>query len=189
MRRLRGCQYSLYRQLLPLPLWILLASIGAWPAMTGCRRQAPPQTVYSLGERATDGPIVYNVVQTVWKPQLGDPFNTRVPQNRFLVITISATNSGGSEVALPFFVLEGPNGQEIKELENGEGVDNWFGLLRTLQPAENHQGNIVFDAALGSYRLRLTDGGEPGAEKLVWVEIPLRIDTDSGISLPTPGQN
>jgi hypothetical protein len=98
-----------------------------------------------------------------------------------------ATNGGGSEVALPFFVLEGPNGKEIKEEENGQGVDNWFGLLRTLKPAENHQGIIVFDAPLTSYRLRLTDGGEPGTEKLIWVEIPLRIDTDTSISVPTPG--
>jgi hypothetical protein len=142
-----------------------------------------------MGERATNGPIVYNVVQTVWKTQLGDLFNAHEPQNRFLLITLSATNSGGKEIALPFFTLEGPNGKEIKEVENGDGVDEWFGLLRTLKPAENHQGNLVFDAPLASYRLRLTDGGEPGTEKMVWIEIPLRIDTDSGIAAPGPGQN
>lgn len=164
--------------LLLLPL-ILVSS--------GCTKDAPAQTVYQMGERAATGSLSYNVVQTVWKTQLGELFNLRSPQNRFLLITLSATNGGGSEVALPFFVLEGPNGKEIKELENGEGVDNWFGLLRTLKPAENHQGIIVFDAPLTSYRLRLTDGGEPGSEKLIWVEIPLRIDTDTSISVPTPG--
>jgi hypothetical protein len=139
-----------------------------------------------MGERATDGPVVYNVVQTIWRTQLGDLFNLRSPENRFLMITLSATNSGGKEVALPFFTLEGPGGKEVKEVENGEGVDNWFGLLRTLKPAENHQGIIVFDAPLTSYRLRLTDGGEPGTEKLVWVEIPLRIDTDTSVAVPAP---
>jgi hypothetical protein len=141
-----------------------------------------------MGERAVIGTLSYNVVQTVWKSQLGELFNLRSPQNRFLLITLSATNGGASDVALPFFTLEGPNGKEVKELENGEGVDNWFGLLRTLKPAENHQGIIVFDAPLTSYRLRLTDGGEPGTEKLIWVEIPLRIDTDTNVAVPTPTQ-
>ena len=156
---------------------------------SGCRRQNSTQIDYRMGERATNGPVVYSVVQTVWKTQLGDLFNVRVPRNRFLLITLSATNSGGKEIALPFFTLEGSNGKEVKELENGEGVDNWFGLLRTLAPAETHQGNLVFDAPLTSYRLRLTDGGEPGTEKIVWVEIPLRIDTDINLATPAPGQN
>jgi hypothetical protein len=172
--------------LLPPLCTLLCASVLA---LSACKQQAPVQTVYSMGERAPDGPIVYNVVQTLWKTQFGDLFTTRTPQNRFLVITISATNSGGKEIALPFFTLEAASGKEYKELENGDGVDNWFGLLRTLQPAENHIGNIVFDVPLTSYRLRLTDGGEPGTEKLVWVEIPLRIDTDTSVAVPTPGQN
>ena len=54
-------------------------------------------------------------------------------------------------------------------------------MLREIAPGETKQGNIVFDVPLASYRLRLTDGGEPGSEKLVWVEIPLRIDTDSSV--------
>ncbi len=171
---------------------------GLWPAVglllpliclvSGCSKGAPAQSVYPMGERAVIGTLSYNVVQTVWKSQLGELFNLRSPQNRFLLITLSATNGGASDVALPFFTLEGPNGKEVKELENGEGVDNWFGLLRTLKPAENHQGIIVFDAPLTSYRLRLTDGGEPGTEKLIWVEIPLRIDTDTNVAVPTPTQ-
>jgi hypothetical protein len=155
---------------------------------SGCQKEAPPQIVYQMGERAADGPISYNVVQTVWKTQLGELFNLRSPQDRFLLITLSATNGGGSEVSLPFFALENPSGKEIKEQESGDGVENWFGLLRTLKPAENHQGIILFDAPLASYRLRLTDGGEPGSEKFIWVEIPLHIDTDTSIAVPTPGQ-
>lgn len=168
---------------------LLLATIACGLVLSGCKAQTQAKSVYPMGERATNGPIVYNVVQSVWKTQLGDLLSTRTPQNRFLLITLSATNSGGQEVALPFFTLEGPGGKEIKELENGEGVENWFGLLRTLKPAETQQGIILFDAPLTSYRLRLTDGGEPGTEKLVWVEIPLRIDTDTSISVPVPGQN
>lgn len=175
------------RSLPALWLWLPLG-MAILPA-SACKQATPAQTVYQMGERASDGPVVYNVVQTVWKTQLGDLFNLRAPQNRFLIITLSAANSGGKEIALPFLTLESPDGKEIKEVQNGDGVENWFGLLRTLQPAETHQGNIVFDAPLTSYRLRLTDGAEPGTEKLVWVEIPLRIDTDTSISVPAPGQN
>ena len=170
------------------PLWLLLALVSGTVLLDGCRQQNSTQIDYQMGERITDGPVVYNVVQTVWKTQLGDVLTTRTPQNRFLMIMLSATNSGGNEISLPFFALEGPNGKEYKELETGEGVDHWFGLLRTLNPAETHQGNLLFDVPLTSYRLRLTDGGEPGTEKNVWVEIPLRLDTDTSISLPTPGE-
>ncbi len=169
-----------------LPWLALLAPVVL--LSSGCKSEAPSQSVYQMGERAVNGPISYVIVQTVWKTQLGEMFNLRSPQNRFLLVTLSATNGGGSDVALPFFTLEGSNGKEIKELENGDGVENWFGLLRTLKPAENHQGILLFDAPLTSYRLRLTDGGEPGTEKLVWVDIPLRIDTDTGVSVPTPGR-
>ena len=175
--------------LVPLRLLLALALLASLVLISsGCNTQAPAQSVYQMGERAVNGPISYVVVQTSWKTELGDVFNLRSPQNRFLLITLSATNGGGSEVALPFFTLEGDNGKEFKELDKGDGVENWFGLLRTLKPAENHQGTLLFDAPLTSYRLRLTDGGEPGTEKLVWVEIPLRIDTDTGVTVPIPGQ-
>lgn len=175
---------------LTLPsLWLLLPLGGAILLLGGCQRQNSIQINYQMGERITDGPLVYNVVQTAWKTQLGDVLTTRTPQNRYLMIVLSATNGGGAEVSLPFFTLEGANGKEYKEVETGDGVDNWFGLLRTLNPAETRQGNLVFDVPLTSYRLRLTDGGEPGAEKMVWVEIPLHLDTDTSISMPVPGEH
>lgn len=172
----------LMRRTLPL-LWLLLIVV-----LGGCtKRQTSEQINYQMGERVLAGPMVYNVVQTTWKTQLGDLFKVRVPQNRFLMITLSATNRGGKSVSVPFFTLEGPNREEYKEAENGDGVDNWFGLLRDIGPAQTKQGNIVFDAPLTSFRLRLTDGGEPGSEKFVWVEIPLRMDTDSTLTSPLPG--
>jgi len=156
---------------------------------SGCTRpQNSTQINYQMGERIANGPVVYNVVQTVWRTQLGGLFNARSPENRFLLITLSATNGGGKEISLPFFTLESRNGKEYKEMEKGDGIENWFGLLRTLNPAETRQGNLVFDVPLTSYRLRLSDGGEPGTEKNVWVEIPLRLDTDTSISMPAPGE-
>lgn len=140
-----------------------------------------------MGERVTVGPLTYNVVETAWRSQLGDVLRIRVPEQRFLLITISVTNGGGKEISVPLLTLENQSGKDFRETDQGEGVDNWFGLLRDLRPAETQQGRILFDVPLTSYRLRLTDGGDSGVEKYAWVEIPLRIDTDSGVTLPAPG--
>jgi hypothetical protein len=141
--------------LLLLPVTIVLLFLA------GCKTQSSTQINYQMGERIIAGPMVYNIVQTIWRTQLGDLFKVRVPDNRYLVITLSATNSGGKEVSMPFLTLEGPAGKEYHEIEDGDGVEKWFGLLRTIQPAETRQGNVVFDVPLTSYKLRLTDGGEP----------------------------
>jgi hypothetical protein len=168
----------------PLDTLLLAAlSVAGGLLLTGCNKQNSVQINFQMGDRITAGPVSYNVIQTFWRTQLGDIFKTRVPENRFLMITLSATNGGGKEVSIPLLTLEGDN-KEFRELENGDGVSNWFGLIRTISPAETRQGNIVFDVPLTSYRLRLTDGGEPGTEKFVWVDIPLRLDTDTSIEVP-----
>jgi hypothetical protein len=168
-------------------LCLLTIALAGGLSLTGCKSQPSAQVNFQMGERAIASPVVYNVVQTTWRTQLGSVFNVRVPDHRYLLITLSATNGGGHQVAVPFFTLEGPNREEYKELENGDGIENWFGLLREIAPGETRQGNIVFDVPLASYRLRLTDGGEPGTEKFIWVEIPLRMDTDSTVATPLPG--
>jgi len=170
-------------------LCLLTIALAGGLVLTGCKNQTSEQINFQMGERAIATPMVYNVVQTTWRTQLGSVFKVRVPDHRYLLITLSATNSGGHQVSVPFFTLEGPNREEYKELENGDGIENWFGLLREIAPAETRQGNIAFDVPLASYRLRLTDGGEPGSEKSIWVEIPLRMDTDSTVATPIPGSN
>ena len=142
---------------------------------------------YTMGEKAPLGPLTYTVIETGWKSQLGQTFNIRVPQTRFLLVTISVTNGGGHDLSVPLLQLEDSNGKVYTESENGQGVDNWFGLLRNLNPAETQQGRLLFDVPLTSFKLRLTDGGEPGAEKYAWVPIPLRMDLDNSVQAPTPG--
>lgn len=176
----------LKRPTLLLLCLLSLAAVIGFP-LAGCRKQTSEQVNFQMGERVIATPMVYNVVQTVWRTQLGDLFKIRVPDHRYLLITLSATNGGGRAVAMPFFQLEGPNREQYKELETGDGIDNWFGLLREIAPADTKQGIIAFDVPLTSYRLRLTDGGEAGSEKFVWVEIPLRMDTDSTVATPLPG--
>lgn len=154
--------------------------------LPGCGARQAARIDYQMGERAVVGPLTYNVVETAWRSQLGDGFKLRIPQQRFLLITVSVTNGGGRDVSVPLLQLENQNNQTFTELDNGEGVDNWFGILRTLSPAQTQQGRLVFDVPLSSYRLRLTDGGPPGTEKYAWVQIPLRMDTDTNVDSPMP---
>ncbi len=151
--------------------------------LTGCQKATPSRVEYSMGEKVPFGPLTYNVLDSSWQTQLGDTFKLRIPQQRFLVLTVSVTNGGGNDVSVPLFTLENSNGQDYLESDDGEGVDNWFGLLRTITPAQTQQGKLIFDVPLTSYRLRLTDGAGPGLEKYTWVTIPLRMDVDT-VSTP-----
>ena len=153
--------------------------------ITGCRNQVTSRAEFQMGEKVVAGPLTYNVVEKVWRSQLGEMFQTRSPQNRFLLVTISATNGGGSEVSVPLLQLEGPDGKIYHEIEDGQGVDNWFGILRTLEPAQTQQGRILFDVPLSSYRLRLSDGDSVSGN-FVYVQIPLQIDADSPVDSPSP---
>jgi hypothetical protein len=154
---------------------------------TGCKTAAPSRVDYQMGEKIPAGPLTYNVVEKVWKSQLGEAFQLRIPQNRFLLITVSATNGGGSEVSVPLMQLESADGKVYPELENGEGVDSWFGLLRTITPAQTQQGRLLFDVPLATYRLRLSDG-DTAAGHFVYVQIPLQIDADPPVETPTFGK-
>jgi hypothetical protein len=155
--------------------------------LAGCSQRNSAQIDYQMGDKATLGPLVYNVIDTNWKPQLGDPFQLRLPQQRFLLIKLSVTNGGGSELSIPLLTLENSAGQTFEELSDGQGVDNWFGLLRDISPAQTLQGQLLFDVPLGDYRLRITDGAGPGAEKYAWISIPLRMDVNTALPAPVPG--
>ena len=152
-----------------------------------CNREAATvRSSFQSGEPIPAGPLLYNIVQTEWRTQLGDMLKLRTPQNRFLLITISAANKSRQPISIPFAVLEGENRKEYPEIENGESVDNWFGLIREISPGETRQGRLLFDVPLTSYRLRLTDGGEPGSERLLWVDIPLSLNSESGTNIANP---
>ena len=155
--------------------------------LAGCSHAAVGQADHAMGEKVTVGPLTYNVIEANWSSQLGEGFKIRSPQQRFLAITLSVTNGGGSDVPVPLLTLENSDGKSFVETDNGDGLDNWLGLIRNISPAQTMQGKILFDVPLGSYRLRLTDGGGAGAEKYSWVTIPLRIDVDTGVQTPTPG--
>lgn len=144
----------------------------------GCQRTGPVRTDFSMGERVPVGQMTYSVVETTWRPQLGEGFKIRTPEQRFLLVKISVTNGTGKDVSIPLLTLEGNNGQTYREIADGEGVDNWFGLLRTLNPGETQQGNVLFDVPLTSYKLRVPDVNVSGFEGYASVQIPLRMEPD-----------
>jgi len=137
-----------------------------------------------MGDRVPVGQMTYSVVESEWKTQLGESFKVRSPENRFLLIRISVTNGTGTDASIPLFTLEASNGQTYRELSNGEGVVNWFGLLRTISPGQTQQGAILFDVPLTSFKLRVPDIADPGLERYVTVQIPLRLDSDVPIQSP-----
>jgi hypothetical protein len=163
--------------------WCALAGSAAL-MFSGCTRPQPTRTDYSMGERIPISQMTYSVVESAWRTQLGEGFRARSPEQRFLLIKISVTNGTGKEVSIPLLTLEGTNGQTFRELANGDGVENWFGVLRTISAGETQQGNLVFDVPLTSYKLRVPDVSDAGLEKYVTVQIPLRLDADLPIQSP-----
>lgn len=154
--------------------------------LTGCQEKARPVTNFQMGEKVDIGPFTYVVVESSWVNQLGEGFQVRYPQNRFLMLTVSVTNRSASEAGVPLLSLEASSGQQFQELSEGDGVTQWMGILRTVAPAQSLQGRILFDVPLSTFRLRLPDGGESGYEKYAWVNIPLTLDSDQ-VQAPLPG--
>jgi hypothetical protein len=155
--------------------------------LTGCRNLVATRSEYQMGDKVPAGPLTYNVVEKVWRSQLGEGFQIRLPENRFLLVTVAATNNGAGEVSVPLLQLESTDGKVYKEVETGEGIDNWFGILRTLAPSQTQQGRIVFDVPLASYRMRLSDG-DSATGHYTYVQIPLQIDDEPPPAAPMPGK-
>ena len=173
--------------MIKFPYWCALLG-GAAIFSLGCSKPPENRKDFSMGENVPVGQMTYVVVDSAWRNQLGEAFKARSAEHRFLLIKLSVTNGTGQDVAIPLLSLEGTNGQTYREIANGEGVDNWFGLLRTISPGQNQQGNIVFDVPLTSYKLRIPDVADAGLEKYVSVQIPLRLDSDMPIQSPiAPG--
>ena len=128
-----------------------------------------------MGERVQVGPVIYNVLEADWRTALTE--GGRAPQNRFLFVRLSITNSGGSTANVPSFELASENGTRSQEVtENMAGVRDWLGLLRTVRPAATEQGVVVFDVPIGAYKLILPDGSDSASERYAEVEIPVQLE-------------
>jgi hypothetical protein len=168
-----------------LSRWTLLSSAAvSILILGGCQQQKQTRTEFAMGEHVPVGQMTYSVIESAWRTQLGELFKIRTPEQRFLLIRVSVTNGTGKDVSIPLLTLEGNNSKTFREIADGEGVDNWFGLLRTISPGQTQQGNVLFDVPLTSYKLRVPDINETGFEGYASVAIPLRMDAELPIQSP-----
>jgi hypothetical protein len=143
--------------------------------LCGCNHsQSPPKGEYRVGDRVAVGPLTYTVIETRWRSQLEAFPAVRFPGRNFLLVRISVTNGGGTEISVPLLKLENSNGDSYNEDENGSGVDNWLGLLRRMSPAQTADGFLLFDVPTNSYHLRVTNGDVEN-EKAAFISMPLRV--------------
>lgn len=144
--------------------------------LSGCSPAESTQVrTYALGEHVPVGRLVYTIFERKWVTQFGEGATARVPQHRFCVIRLSAVNSGGTDLIVPALTLQDDKGESYSELQNGDGVAQWIGVLRTVKPAEALQGNIIFDCPPQHYKLRVTDENE---ERAAVVDLPLSFDSE-----------
>jgi len=165
----------------------LLASAALFALLlSSCTTPQTKRKDFAMGELAPVGsPITtYSVIETVWKTQLGEGFQVRTPEKRFLLIKVSVNNATGKDISVPLLTIEGPDGKTHRELSNGEGVDNWFGVLRNLSNGQTQQGTIVFDVPLSSYKLRVPNLSGSGYEDYGLIQIPLQINPDLPLESP-----
>jgi len=156
-------------------------------ALASCRKDPGSSTrIWRMGEQVQVGPLIYSVIEAEWHGHLAAGGKERLPQNRFLIVRVSVTNSGGREVGVPGMVLETPQGESYYEDPDGEGVPDWLPGLRRLAPAETREGRILFDAPQKSYRLRVQEEGMPEQpeEKLASALIDIPLDLRAPVAIP-----
>src|ERR1700736_1824991 len=119
---------------------LMLAAVIAAILLNACSDEKKyPVRTYSMGERVDLGHIVYTVFETQWLTHIGEGPDARIPQNRFFLVRMNATNSQGADVIVPNVSVEDDNGKSFPELSNGDGVPQWIGFLRNVKPADSAQ--------------------------------------------------
>lgn len=163
-------RFPFHRFGLSLALVLFLSACGGESTSTD-------SFVYKMGEKVSVGSLIYTVLEAEWKSELssGGGGLPQTPKNRFLVLKISMTNSGGAQATIPLLTLESPRKGSSMEVSEVKDLSNWLGLVRLVNPAQTDQGYIVFDVPTGAYKLRVTDGKEPGSEVTRLIDIPLAL--------------
>ena len=155
---------------------ILIPACLAACLLSGCGSSSKAAFIYPAGDKATAGPLIYNVLDVHIQPRLGDDITTaRTPQNRFFLVKISASNSSSNEVSIPALTLVDDHGKTWAEIADGTNVPDWIGVVRRLDPGGTDTGVVVFDAPAQHYRLRLTDE----TEEDIGIDIPLTFVNES----------
>lgn len=159
----------------------------AWLACVfGCGAK-PVTPVYQMGDRAEIGSFVYSVIEARWAQQLGGGPSPRLPSASFLLLRVSLTNGSARSFTIPQMVLVASTKEEHPELPEGEGVDDWIGLLRGVGPSETKTSWVLFDVPRADYRLRVADDAfDPADARTALIEVPIRLAEGSDI---LPGAN
>ena len=153
--------------------WLVVAA--CFTLLASCARK-PMTPAFQMGERAEIGSLVYSVVEARWARQLGDGPSPRLPRSGFLLLRVSLTNGSARNFSIPQLTLLSSTHQEFPELSDGEGVADWIGLLRDVEPLETKTKWVVFDVPRGDYRLRVADDAfDPADAKIAWIEVPIRL--------------
>jgi hypothetical protein len=106
-------------------------------------------------------------------------------RSRFFLVRLNATNSGGGDVIVPNLTVQDDKGNIYPEQQNGDGIPQFIGYLRSVHPAEAVSGNLVFDCPPGHYKLKITD--EDG-ERAALIDIPLNFTSETP-EVPVPGSD
>jgi Domain of unknown function (DUF4352) len=139
---------------------------------------------HAMGQEVRVGNLSYVATETQWMSAMSDELDTVLPKDRFLAITISITNNGTADQTVPLLTLVGPKGEQSLEVSQVRGVEHWLGALRIIHPSETQTGKIVFDVPNGSFKLRVTDGGDLENEHTALIDIPMSVN----VPLVVPGQ-
>jgi len=162
------------------------AAAVIWLPLSCQRKASGNARVWRMGEQVKVGPLIYSVLEAEWHADLRAGDKQVVPQNRFLMVRLSVTNSGGQPVSVPGVSLEGAGGEAYYEQTEVEGVPDRLPPLRHLAPAETIVGRVLFDAPQNAYRLRVREEGEPDQpeDKLAAALIDIPLNLPSPLSIP-----
>lgn len=163
------------------------AAIAAFCLPLSCQKKSGGSArVWRMGEQVKVGPLIYSVLEAEWHADLKAGDKQVIPQNRFLLVRLSVTNSGGQPVSVPGVTLEGEKGEAYYEQTEVEGVPDRLPPLRHLAPAETIEGRVLFDAPQNAYRLRVREEGEPDQpeDKLAAALIEIPLNLPSPLSIP-----
>lgn len=152
------------------------AILVALAALTSCSGNSPARVVRGdLGQKVKVENISYTVLAADWAEAVGEGVNARIPDHRFLLLRISASNEGSKPEQMGSLRLIASDGKEYDEVAGGSGVGEWFGMARQLGAKDSRQGVVLFDAPKAVYQLQVADefyDGESGSAALI--QIPIR---------------
>lgn len=144
-----------------------------------------------IGSTVVVGNLKYTVFQTEWKDSLPGDLGARTPRDKFMIVHVAVENATATEAGIPLMTLVNGKGESINEEQDGKGLPEWMGYLRTVAGKGTERGTVLFDAPQTSYKLKLMSSDDPETEQTAMVDIPLSIEltTPQNAPGPAPGAN